>query len=130
MASLANFVVSACGSPAVKRLNVVLDTWRATWELRQVRDVEHENSSFSADPVPFWWLAKLYLALHLYVRTLGEDSEFNIPRIKAGDEIGKIVAQVKIIGWLSRFRGQQKEAEVAVVAEESSILPKLMKPVR
>lgn len=124
--AIADRTVQVRGSPAIRRINNALDSWRTTWDRRNSRDVAREEGSFKGDALPFWWLAKLYLALHYHARDLRADSEFATPRAEGLDGYCKAVVQRKIVGWLSRFRGQR----CAVDFEVESWLPHLMKPSR
>ena len=112
------------GSPAIRKINNALDLWHITWDRRNNRDVAREEGTFKGDPRPFWWLAKLYLALHYHAHILREDSEFVTPRAEGMDGYAKMAVQRKIVGWLSSFRGQR----YAVDFEAESWLPQLMKP--
>ena len=123
-AALADHAVSSQGSSMLRHVNNALNAWRTTWDLRYYRDVAHENSAFTADPLPLWFLAKLYVVLHIYVPSAPEDQEFACSRVKGIDEHQKIVVQSKIIRWLSRFRGHRGMPDSLA----GNILPKLMRP--
>ena len=124
--AIADRTVEVCGSPAVRKINNALDSWRTTWDKRNNRDVGREDGTFKGDPLPFWWLAKLYLALHYHSHILRADSEFATPRAEGLDGGAKTAVQRKIVGWLSSFRGQR----CAVDFEAESWLSHLMKPSR
>ena len=137
--ALADTAINIYGSPAMKHLNTTLKTWRLIWDQRQVRDQECESDTFSADPLPFWYLAKLYLVLHFYGELVGDGSEFRVPRGKAGQERWKVGVQDKIVTWLNEFRRQACEEAYDMVQQrqtvgtawnigEDSRLVKLMKP--
>ena len=124
VAVLADGAASSQGSLMLKQINNALNAWRITWDLRYYRDIAHENHSFSADPSPLWYLAKLYIVLHVHVPPAGEGNEFVCSRVKGIDEREKIAVQSKIIRWLSRFRGQHGCSD----SLQDNILPRLMRP--
>ena len=121
---IADRMVKVHGSPMIRRINNALDAWRTTWDLRNYHDNQREDCTFKGDPLPFWWLAKLYLVLHYNAPTLEPDSEFATPRAEGMDGHRKTAVQRKIVGWLSSFRGQS----CAVESTAESWLPDLMKP--
>ncbi|RBR11745.1 hypothetical protein FVER53590_13066 [Fusarium verticillioides] len=59
-------------------INRVLYEWLAVWERRSWRDADYENLAFSLDPLPFWWLAKLFVLLHCGRDYFSVGSEFTI----------------------------------------------------
>lgn len=121
VAALADDVVAACGSPALKHINNALNSWDLTWHLRRFRELEYEENSFFQNPLPFWWLAKLYLLLHLCGDILPQDSEFAISRFTDQSEAGRMNIQARLVRWLSRFRTPQFYVEPLA----SNILSKL-----
>ena len=123
IAALADSAASSQGSSMLKQVNNALNAWRITWDLRYYRDIGHENHSFSADPSPLWYLAKLYIVLHVHVPSACNGNEFICSRVKGIDEREKIAVQSKIIRWLSRFRGQNGSSD----SLEDNILPRLMR---
>ena len=101
VATLAEKAINAYGSSGVKRVNEALDRWRLIWDQRKVRESAIEGSSFTSDPLPFWFLAKLYLLVCL-IRP-PPDNDFNL--IMTNTRMAeKIRAQEKIVGWLNGFR--------------------------
>lgn len=122
--AIADRIVKICGSPAIRRIDNALNSWRSTWDLRQNRDIQREDYSFKGDPLPFWWLAKLYLILHYNI--VQADSEFAAPRAEGQEGHRKTAVQRKIVGWLSSFRGNR----YAMDRTAESWLPDLMKPSR
>ena len=123
--TLADEVVSSCGSPALKRINSTLDTWRVNWDLRTSRDTNHENRTFSGDPLRFWWLAKLYLVLHFYKHSIRKGSEFALLEAGRGDDLGKMQIQLKIASWLSRFRRRKDEVPLSAECNLAQIVKPL-----
>jgi hypothetical protein len=121
--AIADQVVKACGSPTMPRINGVLNSWATTWNLRNNHDNQREYF-FKGDPLPFWWLAKLYLVLHYHAHILTAGSDFATPRAVGSDRQGKLTVQRKIVGWLSGFRGQRCSVDWSA----ESWLPDLMKP--
>jgi hypothetical protein len=112
------------GSTQMHRINGSLNSWRTTWDLRNTHDSQRAKVTFKGDPLPFWWLAKLYLVLHYYAPVLTADSEFATPRAEGLDSTGKTIVQRKIVGWLSSFRGQRCNVDWSA----ETWLPDLMKP--
>jgi len=126
VSSLADVTIAAHTSQAIKLVNSALDSWRMIWDARQHREMDHEYATFVLDPLPFWWLAKLYLLLHCAGRSIKENSEFANPRSKGLNTAGKIVAMTKVVGWLQRFRRRPDEA---TDPRSMNCLKHLMKPV-
>ena len=124
--AIADKAVKICGSPAIRKVDNALNAWRATWDLRHNRDCHRQTRTFKGDAMPFFWLAKLYLALHNNVHILQPDSEFATARAEGLDGHGKTIIQRKIVGWLSSFRGQRCKVDSKV----ESWLPDLFKPSR
>ena len=122
--AIADRVVKIHGSPAIRRIDNALNSWRATWDLRHNREAQRENRTFKGDALPFFWLAKLYLALHYNAHILQHDSEFATSRAEGLDSQNKTTVQRKIVGWLSSFRGQK----FTVDTKAESWLSSLMKP--
>ena len=124
VAAIADDAVSSQGSSMLKQVNNALNAWRTIWDNRYFRDFAHENRSFFGDPLPFWWLAKLYVALHFHAPPGHGDTEFSESRVKGTNEPRKIIVQSKIIGWLSKFRRQQGVLDFLT----ENCFSKLMKP--
>ncbi|KAK5047680.1 hypothetical protein LTR84_006345 [Exophiala bonariae] len=83
--------------------NKALDTWMHWWNARQYRD--HKDSSFALNPMPFWYLAKVFLLLRL----CGDadhltQSDFACVIAKSDDVKGKMQRQSKILELMSRLR--------------------------
>jgi hypothetical protein len=121
--SIADEALATHASPIIRRVDNALNAWRTTWDLRRNRDSKHEPCTFKGDPLPFWWLAKLYLLLHYHGHILQPDNEYASPRAEAPDNCGKTVIQRKVIGWLSSFRGRKLNVD----AKTENWLPDLMK---
>ena len=124
VADLADRIIKTHGSLQMKGISGSLNSWRTTWDLRNMHDSQREGVTFKGDPLPFWWLAKLYLVLHYYAHILTADSEFATSRAEGLDGTGKTIVQRKIVGWLSSFRGQRSNVDWSA----ESCLPDLMKP--
>ena len=124
--AIADSALKMYASPVIRRVDNALNAWRATWDLRSNRDSKHERCTFKGDPLPFWWLAKLYLLLHYHGHILQPDSEYASPRAEAPDNYGKTMIQRKVVGWLSSFRGRKS----TVNTETENWLPELMKLTR
>lgn len=121
--AIADKALKLHASLVIRRIDNALNVWRATWDLRTNRDSKHEHCTFKGDPLPFWWLAKLYLLLHYHGHMLQPDSEYASPRAEAPDNQGKTMIQRKVVGWLSSFRGRKLRLD----AETENWLPELMK---
>lgn len=126
VSSLADVAIATHTSQAIKSVNSALDSWRLIWDARQHREMDHEYATFVLDPLPFWWLAKLYLLLHCAGANIKDSSEFANPRSKGLNTAGKIVAMTKVVGWLQRFRRHPNEATDPT---SMNCLKHLMKPV-
>ena len=105
--ALADETVSWHGSSNVQHVNAALNAWLTTWNLRCYRESAYENRTFLNDPLPFFWLAKLYLVLHCYKFWIRDESDFAVSRVDGADDGSKWTVQIKIIGWFSRF-GRQR----------------------
>ena len=121
--AIADSVLKMHASPVIRKVDNALNAWRATWDLRSNRDRDHERCTFKGDPLPFWWLAKLYLLLHYHGHMLQPDSEYASPRAEAPDNTAKSMIQRKVVGWLSSFRGRKSQVDY----ETENWLPDLMK---
>jgi hypothetical protein len=103
--ALADDLVAAQDSATLKNINRTLDMWRTNWDLRGCQAFRQEKRTLSTDPVKYWWLAKLYLVLHLSRHSIHKASEFAIPESGSKNEQEKLQEiQLKVLGWLSRFR--------------------------
>lgn len=125
ISAVADDLVSKYGSEALKGVNRALDTWRRTWDLRSGRDIEHSNSTFSGDPMRFWWLAKLCLGLHFYRHRIRENSEFALSPNTGGtgDAQDRMQIQSKVLNWWFRLRHQDDSAQPT----HGSLLSRVMK---
>jgi hypothetical protein len=121
---LANDLVAKHGSPTVVRLNDILDNWHRSWELRKCRDLTQENRTFSCDPIQFWWLAKLFLVLHLHRHSIEKDSEWAALGLEPTDEHAKSQNQLKVVSWLLQFRKPNDE----VTQSTEHYLARFVKP--
>lgn len=111
VAGLADEAVSVYGNAALKHVNNALNTWNSTWHRRRHRELDREERSFSQNPFPFWWLAKLYLLLHICGGVLPRSSEFATHRATGIHGVSKLQTQAKIIKWFLKFRTPQFHAE-------------------
>lgn len=121
--SIADKVVKTCGSPMIRRIDNALNAWHSTLTWRRNHDIHCENRTFKGDALPFFWLAKLYLALHNNAQILHPDSEFTTSRAEGPDGHGKTMIQRKIVGWLASFRGHN----LTVDTKAENWLPDLIK---
>ena len=121
--AIADRTVKIHASPAIGRVDNALNAWRTTWDLRRNQGSQNEQPTFKGDPLPFWWLAKLYLLLHYHGHIVQPGTEYSSPRPDAPDDDAKTAIQRKVVGWLSSFRGKS----VKLGAETENWLPELMK---
>lgn len=128
VSSLADAAMFTNSTSALGHINQALNTWRNTWDQRQFREHKYENCTFFNDPLPFWWLAKLYILLHVYADLLHPDSEFAVARARSGDETSKFQVQKKIVGWFSRFRKTWAHTEAERLGHSSLGTPLLTFP--
>ena len=106
--ALADETVSRHGSPNLKHVNNAINSWLTTWNLRCFRESDYENRTFLNDPLPFFWLAKLYLVLDCHPLWKRDGSDFAVFRVPSTDDASKWRIQNKILGWLSQFRGRPR----------------------
>jgi len=114
------------GRGTVIGINRALDNWATTWDQRKYRDTDVGNMAFCLDPMPLWWLAKLFLILHCGASVISDGSEFARVRVKGTGILEKIALQAKIFGWLSKFRSSTSAASPEW---EGCGLATLMKPI-
>lgn len=119
VAVLAEKTVNTYGSTGMKSVNKALDRWRLVWEQRSFRESATDGSSFSSDPLPFWFLSKLYLLVYL-IRPPPE-SDFSLLMTHTRMSMTeKIRAQEKIVNWLNGFRVVQENTPSATTARGST----------
>src|ERR1700759_5785748 len=73
--ALAEEAVSTHGNTTLQHVNNALNSWYSVWNFRHFREIQYEGSYVCQNPMPFWWLAKLYLVLHCYRHMLDETSD-------------------------------------------------------
>lgn len=126
LTAFADETVSLHGSSTVKHVNDALNAWLTTWHMRHYRETAYENHTFFNDPLPFFWLAKLYLVLHCYAFWITDESDFAVSRVNGADDSSKWTVQAKILGWLSKFRGRRsRPAHVMVGSYMRKILERI-----
>ncbi|KAK9364431.1 hypothetical protein V1509DRAFT_643697 [Lipomyces kononenkoae] len=137
IANIANRIVAAYGSDAIRRVNDALDAWLRNWNARRVHDMYDEKHGAFTHPLNFWLLAKLFLVLHFfrnryhrYLPGLGEDG----PPDREGLELhafynsdngtaqGRLTIQVQVIGWLSKLRRQREGSLLSAGSFLSQVL--------
>ncbi|KAG4431543.1 hypothetical protein IFR05_012978 [Cadophora sp. M221] len=124
ISALASEIVAADGSNALRRVNQALENWMRTWELRNFRDGYYDEKAFVLDPVPFYWLAKLFLVIHCSGSGIPEDSEFTKLRPR-DSEIGKRMrVQGNVFAWLTKLRRRERK----VNSEPEGSLAGLLQP--
>lgn len=119
---LAARVVRLRNSSTFDGINRVLDEWLAVWERRTWRDADYENLAFSLDPLPFWWLAKLFMLLHCGKGYFSVDSEFTIVNKTGGSFRDSHSSQAKIFRWLTKLRQKESADQVRKVESLASLM--------
>ncbi|KAK5198968.1 hypothetical protein LTR92_001439 [Exophiala xenobiotica] len=102
--TLAAEVLSSHEGTALFRINQALDVWMHSWDRRQYRDLGCENIAFCLDPLPLWFLAKLFLILHCGASFIPAESEYANVRARGIGTMEKLKLQGKVFGWLAKFR--------------------------
>ena len=103
---LADRTIELSGSAAMQNCNESLKAWKRLWEYLHIRNQDSESGSFSNDPLPFWYLAKLYQVLYLYGGLVDNEAELRMPVGEGDHDRWKIGVQDKIISWLINYRNQ------------------------
>ncbi|KAK7903826.1 hypothetical protein LTR67_001846 [Exophiala xenobiotica] len=101
--SLADSAAEMHGSESIKHVNGSLNVWRHIWDQRKFREPQFENYTNVADPMPHWYLAKLYLVQHLFKDVRTDDGVFEDPRIKVGNKWWSTRGQDKVASWVKVF---------------------------
>ena len=139
--AIADGVIETHGTLAFREIDAALNAWRLSWHSRKFRDYQSDGKLFSADPMPFWHLAKLFIVLHL----LGDEqgaagcSDLKLPKARVGDTKSKQLVQEKIISWMRRFGTERTDRqdlavttttanELSAAEQEGSRVLLLMKP--
>ena len=121
--SLANKVVDKHGSPALQRVNCAFDAWRTIWDLRHYRERDHEDRTFFNDPLPFWWLGKLYMILHCCSHFIANDSEFATWKVDSSlNEAEKLQVHLKLRRWMALFRDGRSQADTSTQNHLTKVL--------
>ena len=141
VAVLADTVIDACGTPAMRQCNKYIASWKRVWDRAQ-GDRKSQPSeaycSFIADPLPFWYLAKLYQVLYLLDDTLRGKVGFELPMQGShSHDPWKTEVNDQIVAWLSDFRrrspniaqGQRSKRTIERhTSRRGSVITELMKP--
>lgn len=131
VATLADTFISARASPAVDKVNIALNCWRSIWDRRKVQETDIEHRTFFGNPLPFWWLIKLYLLVHLVDMPVTEKNDFTLLKACFRESKGQLDKQEKIVSWVRKFRrvkssSSQSGPAPPVVPENQSWLDDLM----
>ncbi|CAM1504821.1 Fc.00g024120.m01.CDS01 [Cosmosporella sp. VM-42] len=102
--TIADNFIEKYGGNACRSLNSTLNAWRQIWETREFRDSHSDGTNFSCDPLPFWFLAKVFLMIRLVRCFLSHENVLDIPRGKPAHLRARTLAQGKLNSWLQRFR--------------------------
>ena len=96
-------------APAFQELTTALNAWRLSWDSRMFGDNQSDGQNFSGDPMPFWHLAKLFIALYLIGEGQTVGGEMRLPRARGGDSKGKQLNQERIVSWLQKLGADQSD---------------------
>ena len=107
--AVADDLIRTHGVPAIQEIAFALNAWRSSWDSRVFGDNQSDGQNFSADPMPFWHLAKLFIVLYLLGDLHTGSSEMRIPRARVGDTKGKLLVQEGIVSWLRKLGTDQSE---------------------
>ena len=119
---VANELVSTHGTSTLRWLNGIFDKWQSVWALRGNHDSKYENRTFSADPVRFWWLAKLYIILHFVRNSIQSGSKFAVLETGTGDLEDMRQVQRKVVRFLLGFRSRKEDVYLSQECYLSSVL--------
>lgn len=127
VATLADTFISARASPAVDKVNIALNCWRSIWDRRKVQETDIEHRTFFGNPLPFWWLIKLYLLVHLVDMPVTEKNDFTLLKACFRESKGQLDKQEKIVSWVRKFRRvKSSSSQSGLVPENQSWLDDLM----
>ena len=126
--SIAAVVVQAYNVSLFQELNQVLDRWKAAWDSREESAGARQQMVFTRDPLPFWWLAKLYLIQHCGRHIIPSSSQFNFPRGLLSNLDGATM-HPRIIDWISMFRQFTEDGSSDECAASWGLI-QLMEPIR
>lgn len=106
----------------MKQFNKTLRAWRRAWD----KGCQHESwsarcRSFATEPLPFWYLAKLYQSLYLCDDFVHGEISFTVPMKGDRNDRWEIEVQDRILAWLGDFRGREKTGTNEVADEVSGI---------
>jgi len=118
--AIADEVIKMQGGPAFQELNLALNAWRLAWDGRQFRDNQSDAKNFSADPLPFWQLAKLFIILHVVGEDKLAESELKVPKARGGDPKSKFLVQERIVSWLQKLRVEKTDGVDRQVSEANA----------
>ena len=116
--NLADRTIELRGSAAMQRCNESMKAWKRLWEYLHLRNQNVESRTFSNDPLPFWYLGKLYQVLYLYGGLVDNKAELRMPVGEGDHDKWKIGIQDKIFSWLADFRKQTSPS-----AQDSAMIP-------
>ena len=125
--SLSNNAVSRSGNSTLIRISRILDNWLQVWSARRSKEAENEIGAFCIDPLPFLWLAKLFLLLHCRSSEVSGHEEFAAV-LRQGTEVKvQMRFQAQIYKWMSRLRHRKNTGSVD---EDGGVrLPEIMRPI-
>ena len=132
IAALATQAVRARGATNFIEIDIVLENWMKVWSRRQIFLDELESVAYSLDPVPFFWLAKLFLFLHCAAEYFPADGEFAYPRFKIQNNCERVSQQAKVMRWLFALREARDTVpgQGNLSRKEGSSLTSLMEPLK
>ena len=108
---VADEVIKTQSDLAFRDLNSTLNAWRRSWDHRKFHDPQSDGRTFSADPLPFWDLAKLLIVLYLNPERHDVHDLLRVPVIHFGDMNSKTASQEKVFSWLKTLRDDPGEED-------------------
>lgn len=103
VAAAADHLTSQYGSPALVQVNATLDAWRRNWDARKQHDHYSDVEDGFVHPLNFWYLAKLFILVHLKRGHASNDDDVAaLYRDKSLQNT--LQTQLRVIGWMRRLR--------------------------
>ena len=121
--------VAICDNGVLISAHQSLGRWQQAWDsklLKERPDGHYKSHGFSSDPLPLWWIAKLFLLLHVCAAEIPDDSEFAILKASSDDPRRSMRRQARIFGWMSRIRQAQRSERPKKTPNDSIV--DLMQP--
>lgn len=104
VASSVDQYASQYASMAIMQINAALAAWRRNWDSRKQLDHQNDIQRGFVHPLNFWYLAKLFILLHLRRRHHPEDEGMALFYQNEASLQNKLQTQVQVIAWMGRLR--------------------------